>query len=137
MWILSVLLVVLIIVILLLNFKRSKLQQEVDSVIPMLEVVENLKDIMYYCELKPNLKYRYLSPVVDQFFGEGAMQEHIKNPSIIFRDLVHPDDRHILVKKINGELDYSKPIVTTTEKMRMVNTFGLRNMLHLYMTRKG
>lgn len=113
MWILSVLLlVILIIVILLLNFKRSKLQQEVDSVIPMLEVVENLKDIMYYCELKPNLKYRYLSPVVDQFFGEGAMQEHIKNPSIIFRDLVHPDDRHILVKKNNGELDYSKPIVT-------------------------
>ena len=112
MWILGVLSILLIIVVILLNSKRVRLQQQVESIIPMLEVVENLKDIMYYCELKPNLKYRYLSPVVDQFFGKGAMQEHIKNPDIIFSDLVHPDDRHILVKKKNGELDYSKPIVT-------------------------
>ena len=112
MWILSILFVVLIIVSILLNFKRLRLQQQVDSIIPMLEVVENLKDIMYYCELKPHVKYRYLSPVVDQFFGEGATQEHLENPGIIFSNLVHPDDRHILVKKTKGELDYSKPIVT-------------------------
>lgn len=113
MWILGVLVVVVFIIVsILLNLKRLRLQQQVDSIIPMLEAVENLKDILYYCEVKPSLKYRYLSPVVDQFFGEGAMHEHIKNPNLIFSDLVHPDDRHILVKKKNGELDYGKPIVT-------------------------
>ena len=80
MWILSVLLVVLIIVIVLLNFKRSKLQKEVESLIPMLEVVENLKDIMYYCELKPSLKYRYLSPVVRPVFWQGCYAGTYKKP---------------------------------------------------------
>lgn len=112
MWIFILIVVVLIVVCLLLNFKRLELQKRVDSILPMLEVVENVKDILYYCDVRPSLKYRYLSPVVDQYFGKGKMDEHIKNPDIIFCDLVHPDDRHILEKKKTGELDYSKPIVT-------------------------
>ena len=66
MWIVAILLIIgLIIACLRLNSKRIKLQQQLNQLTPMIQVVENSKDVLYFCDTKPKLKYRYLSPVID------------------------------------------------------------------------
>jgi len=74
------------------------------------ELVENSKDIMYICDIKPELKFHYLSPSIEDILGKGIVEQSFKNPQIIF-ERIHPDDNSILFKKVNGELDYNKPIV--------------------------
>src|SRR5690606_17391806 len=75
-----------------------------------LQLVELSKDIIYYCEVKPEIKYRYVSPSVNKFMGPGIMEDSYKNPKITF-ERIHPDDYEILSKKISGDLDYSKPLI--------------------------
>lgn len=81
-------------------------------------LVENSKDIIYYCEIKPVLKYRYISPSIETLLKPNLVEETMKNSSTAF-DMVHPDDYHILVKKVAGELDFSKPII-----QRWINAEG-------------
>ena len=119
MWIVAVLLIIgLIIVCLQLNLMRIKLQQQMNRLSPMIQVVENAKDILYYCDTKPKLKYGYLSPVVDNMLGPNSLKEHLKYPDKLY-EIVHPDDYEILLKKVTGDLDYSKPII-----LRLKNTIG-------------
>lgn len=73
-------------------------------------MVENSKDIVYYYETKPTFKYRYLSPAIEKILSPNLVEESMKNPYTAF-ELIHPDDYHVLRKKVAGELDYSKPIV--------------------------
>ncbi|WP_397536644.1 diguanylate cyclase domain-containing protein [Rummeliibacillus pycnus] len=111
MWILAALLLVgIFIVCLKLNLMRLKLQQKMKHLTPMIQVVENAKDILYYCDTKPKLKYRYLSPVIDNILGPDSLKEHLHCPNKIY-EIVHPDDYETLLKKITGNLDYSKPII--------------------------
>ncbi|MFF2753502.1 diguanylate cyclase domain-containing protein [Psychrobacillus sp. NPDC058041] len=103
------LMLVLIIVCYKLNSMRVELQQ-VKHLNPMLQTVDNSKDILYFCEVKPKLKYRYLSPVVENFLGINSLEEHLKNPDY-FYEIIHPDDYGIAAEKLSGKIDYSKPIV--------------------------
>lgn len=89
--------------------QKAKLQQEVSLLKPMVKTVNNIRDILYYCETVPKLNYLYLSPTVDDLLGPGTLEEHLQNPDKIF-DIVHPDDMGILKKKELGQLDFNEPI---------------------------
>lgn len=119
MWIVAVLLTIgLVITCLQLNSMRKKLQQQINHLSPMIQVVENAKDILYYCDTKPKLKYRYLSPVIDNILGPNSLKEHLNYPDKVY-EIVHPDDYETLLKKTTGQIDYSKPII-----LRLKNTQG-------------
>lgn len=100
----------LIIVCYKLNSSRVELQQQIKHLNPMLQTVDNSKDILYFCEVKPKLKYRYLSPVIETFLGINSLEEHLKNPNLFF-EIIHPDDYRIAVEKKSGKIDFNKPIV--------------------------
>ncbi|RIW27424.1 diguanylate cyclase [Bacillus salacetis] len=74
------------------------------------QLVERSRDIIYYCETKPVLKFRYLSPSIDSLLGSGIQVRSMVNADTCM-EIIHPDDRDILEKKISGEWDYNKPIV--------------------------
>ncbi|QFF97579.1 diguanylate cyclase [Psychrobacillus glaciei] len=101
----------LIIICYKLNSARIKLQQQVKHLSPMIQTVENSKDILYYLEIKPRLKYQYLSPVIENFLGINSLEEHLKNPDYYY-EIVHPDDYNMAVEKLSGKTDFSKPIIT-------------------------
>ncbi|WP_456276754.1 sensor domain-containing diguanylate cyclase [Bacillus sp. AK128] len=73
-------------------------------------LVENSKDIIYYYEVKPERKFKYLSPSIETMLGEGLVAESLKNPNTPI-DLIHPDDHELLLNKFQGKLDYNKPII--------------------------
>lgn len=87
--------------------REKRLKERHDNVI---HVVENTKDFIYYYQLYPVRGYQYLSPSAEHFFGKGSIERAFKDPDVPFND-VHPDDYEILIKKINGELDFNKGIV--------------------------
>ena len=93
-----------------LNKFWRRLQRRLDYLKTIEHLVENSKDIIYYCEVKPAMKYRYISPAIKKLLSPTLIEDCIKNPRIAF-DIIHPDDYHILVKKEAGELDFSKPII--------------------------
>ncbi|WP_246943039.1 sensor domain-containing diguanylate cyclase [Bacillus pinisoli] len=73
-------------------------------------LVESSKDIIYYYDLKPEKKFRYLSPSIEKVLGAGLVEESYKNPNTPI-ELIHPDDHELLLKKLSGQLDYNKPII--------------------------
>lgn len=73
-------------------------------------LVASTKDIIYYFEKKPGFQFRYVLPPLSTFFGEEMGSEAFVDPEKSFY-LVHPDDLDMLWKKINGEVDYNKPII--------------------------
>ena len=89
--------------------QKLKLSKKISLLQPMVESVENIRDLLYYCETYPELKYHYLSPTVDDLLGPGTLQEHIHNPKAVY-DLVHPDDYSLLEAKEKGEVDFTKPL---------------------------
>lgn len=119
MWSVSVILLLigLLLFCVTLYYHNLKLQKKVDLLKPMVETVENIRDILYYCEVVPKLNYLYLSPTVN-ILGPNALEEHLQNPEIIF-GIVHPDDRDTLMKKRLGILNFNEPI-----KVRFKNHLG-------------
>lgn len=101
--------IVLAIFCLSIYLKNRKLRQQLKYLKPMIEAVENVRDIIYYCEVKPTLKYLYLSESINHFLGLGSKKMHMSDP-MKYYDILHPDDKEIGEKKQNGELDYSKLI---------------------------
>ena len=119
MWIVfGCILIGLLLICINLYNQKSKLQQKVDFFKPMVETVENIRDIIYYCETVPKLNYLYLSSTVNDLLGPNTWNDHIQNPEAIF-EIVHPDDREILVKKKLGQLNFNQPI-----KVRFRNHLG-------------
>ena len=86
MWIVfGAILIGLLLICMNLYNQKSKLQQKLDYYMPMVETVENIRDILYYCETVPTLKYLYLSPTVNDLLGPNILEEHLKNPEKIFQ----------------------------------------------------
>lgn len=103
--------VVGIIVIVLFFYRWKKRERRLKEMHDnFIHVVENTKDFIYYYQLFPTRGYQYLSPSAEHFFGKGSIERAFKDPDVPFND-VHPDDYEILIKKINGELDFNKGIV--------------------------
>lgn len=108
--------IILLAICMKLYFQLARMRQQVDYLKPLIDTVENVKDIIYYCET-PQLKYRYLSPAVNQF-GPNIYEEHMKNPYKIF-EMVHPEDHVKLESKASGKMDFSKPLT-----IRILNDKG-------------
>lgn len=60
---------------------------------------ENAADVIYYYQLKPDLKIEYISPAVFSTTGYTP-EEYYANNSLIL-DLIHPDDQALLHKFID------------------------------------
>ncbi|PRO66547.1 sensor domain-containing diguanylate cyclase [Alkalicoccus urumqiensis] len=75
-----------------------------------MHLVETSNDFMYAARVYPKVKFDYLSPSAENFFGPGSNKEAYVSPEAPFRD-VHPDDAEMQLKKIRGEIDYSRPIL--------------------------
>lgn len=119
MWIIFAIITVALFMLCINLYKqKSKLQQEVSLFKPMVETVENIRDIVYYCETYPELNYLYLSPTVNNIIGPNTLEEHLEKPELIF-DIVHPNDREILKRKQLGRLNFNEPI-----KVRFRNHVG-------------
>lgn len=73
-------------------------------------LLENAKDIIYTFQIMPEPKFVYISPVIEEIFGYNR-QEYYDDYTHVFKTS-HPDDVEILYKKMNNELDYSKPIIS-------------------------
>jgi len=97
--------------------KRRTLQEKIDYMRPIVNTMENVQDFIYYCETYPKLNYLYLSPSVDKELDNRSLEDHLKNPEIIF-DLVHPEDHEILMRKKEGTLDFTKPIIVRLKNSR-------------------
>ena len=72
-------------------------------------LIENSKDIIYYYQLSPTKKFKYISPSVSKSLGY-TVEDCYKHPQNIIKN-IHPDCADTLNKKINGTLDFSKPIL--------------------------
>jgi diguanylate cyclase (GGDEF)-like protein/PAS domain S-box-containing protein len=111
MWVVGV---VIFSALLLISFKlyrrKIELEKQVKYLKPLVEMAENVRDILYYCETVPKLNYLYLSPTVNDVIGPNTLEEHLENPEKIF-ELVHPEDSKILKQKETGQLDFSEPIM--------------------------
>lgn len=76
----------------------------------IVRLVEDSKDIIYYYQVKPEFKFKYISPSLDLYLGPGVVKAAMENPFDCF-ERSHPDDVDHLHNKVTGNLDYSKPIL--------------------------
>lgn len=88
----------------------QKIQQRMNYLTTISNLVEYSKDIIYYLELKPVFKYRYLSPSINSILSPNIVEESMRNPYTAF-ERIHPEDLPILMKKTSGGLDYNQPII--------------------------
>ncbi|OGX79269.1 hypothetical protein A6395_07045 [Exiguobacterium sp. SH31] len=69
-----------------------------------------IKDVIYIFEVKPIFRFRYISPSLDLYLGEGVVATNYEDPYDCFRR-VHPDDYQLLVNKVLGNVDYDEAIL--------------------------
>lgn len=74
------------------------------------QIIENSKDIIYYFEVRPKFKYKYISPSLNTMLGKNLVEDSIKDPYIAI-ERIHPEDLRQLNKKVTGKIDYSLPIL--------------------------
>lgn len=72
------------------------------------QMFEQSRDLIYRSELSPTFKFTYLSPSVKEILGYDV-EEYFTNPTLVF-DIVHPDDRSLINRKITNGIDFSKTI---------------------------
>ncbi|WP_432354404.1 sensor domain-containing diguanylate cyclase [Sporosarcina sp. A2] len=76
----------------------------------LVHLIEDSKDVVYYFQIEPEYKFIYLSQALDTFLGKGTRIAGLKNPHIPF-NLVHPDDRELLFKKVSNEVNYDEVLM--------------------------
>ncbi len=76
----------------------------------ILQLLEGSTDVIYHFDIKPEMGHRYISPALDKFLGKGIIKEAYENPFLPL-EITHPEDYDNLIQKLNGTLDYSKPII--------------------------
>ncbi|WP_042224202.1 sensor domain-containing diguanylate cyclase [Oceanobacillus manasiensis] len=76
----------------------------------IVHLIETPNDFIYYAKVVPEVKFEYLSPSAENFFGKGSNVGAYLDSKVAFND-IHPDDYGVLIKKINGDIDYFKPII--------------------------
>lgn len=108
-FLLALLIGLLVNFILVLKWKRQRTLLT-ESHQRFVHLVETPTDFIYYARVSPKVKFEYLSPSAENFFGEGSNADAYVSSDVVFKD-IHPEDYEILMKKLNGELDFSKPII--------------------------
>jgi len=99
-----------IIQIIYIKYEKAKWMTKFENEERIFKLVESSKDLIYYYEVKPEYKFRYISPSIKQMLGEGLVEKGYQNPYYVFEH-IHPDDYNLLYRKVNGYGDYSKPII--------------------------
>ncbi|WP_019243557.1 MULTISPECIES: sensor domain-containing diguanylate cyclase [Bacillus] len=89
---------------------RKQIQSSLMKEKQMYSLVENTKDALYYFELIPEWKYKYIYPPLEDTYGKDLAEKIYKDPQILL-NLIHPEDYDMQIKKIKGEVDYSKPLI--------------------------
>lgn len=72
-------------------------------------IAENPGDLFYRFKFVPYSGFDYLSKSVYDITGY-TREEHYADPNLVF-NTIHPDDLHYLMKKISGNLNFSRPII--------------------------
>lgn len=99
----------LIIPLLYIRWENQK-KKIIENQKNFVHIIENTRDFLYYFQVYPKREFKYLSPSAEHFFGTGSIERAFKNSDIPFID-IHPDDFHILEKKVKGELNFDESIV--------------------------
>lgn len=74
------------------------------------EWIEGSKDIVYYLELEPVRRYRYVHAPLERLLEPEHQISGMDNPELVFLR-IHPEDLGKLHQKMNGELDFEQPIL--------------------------
>ncbi|MBT2679689.1 GGDEF domain-containing protein [Bacillus sp. ISL-35] len=90
--------------------KRPKQDEGLDQIQRIARLVESSKDVIYYYQVKPEFKFKYISPSLDTYLGGGVVEAAMGNPYDCF-ERSHPDDVDQLHDKVTGNLDYCQPIL--------------------------
>ena len=76
----------------------------------LMDLADSSKDVIYHFQFKPEPKYLYISPSIEELLGPGLLEACYQNPFVGY-DYIHPEDMALLLKKLEGKIDYSKPIL--------------------------
>ena len=76
----------------------------------LMDLADSSKDVIYHFQFKPEPKYLYISPSIEELLGPGLLEACYQNPLVGY-DYIHPEDMALLLKKLEGKIDYSKPIL--------------------------
>jgi diguanylate cyclase (GGDEF)-like protein/PAS domain S-box-containing protein len=90
-------------------YGRVKWKSKYNEQQSIFQLIESSKDVIYLYEVS-KMKFKYISPSIENFLGKGAIVEANENPHAPF-ERVHPDDYVTLCKKAKGEIDYSQIII--------------------------
>lgn len=108
-WLYESLVLIVGIEILCCFIKNRRWKKKYENNTRIFQLVESSKDIVYHYQVKPERKFLYLSPSIEAFLGQGVLKESYNNPNAPF-ERIHPDDYDVFLKKIEGNLDYSKVV---------------------------
>lgn len=72
-------------------------------------LAENSKDLVFRYVIRPDPHFEYVSPSAEFIVGYTP-EEHYANPNLS-RELVHPDDRHIVEEILGGKCTRPEPMV--------------------------
>lgn len=92
----------------MLNVTKYKDQEK--RVETLNKILHNSKDILYKYLVAPERKFVYISKAVENILGH-SLQYHYENPMYVF-ETAHPDDVIALEKKVTGQMNYLKPVIT-------------------------
>ncbi|MED4206849.1 sensor domain-containing diguanylate cyclase [Neobacillus mesonae] len=92
------------------QYVRIKSKKMLENQQTIFQLVEGSKDVIYHFDVKPGIKFRYISPSLDKFLGPGTIKEAFERPDAPF-ERIHPVDYDNLCKKISGKLDYNQILI--------------------------
>ena len=87
------------------NYKKKEIKLD-----NLLKIFENSKDIIYSLQVKPEVKFIYISPSVKENLGY-TVEENMENPFICC-EATHSDFKELQNSKLSERTDFTKPIVT-------------------------
>ncbi|RSD26661.1 sensor domain-containing diguanylate cyclase [Mesobacillus subterraneus] len=93
-----------------LRRKKAELKEKDKQENRIARLVESSKDVIYYYQVKPEYKFKYISPSLDTYLGKGVVKAAMENPYDCF-ERSHPDDVDKLHNKVTGNLDFTKTIL--------------------------
>ena len=99
-----------------MGYHEKKLKRQFELANNIFQLVEQSKDVIYYYQVKPIHKHLYTSPSVEHFLGKGSLALLYADANTPY-DMIHPDEVHIMERKVTNQLDYSKPIIQRLRAM--------------------
>ncbi|WP_214703084.1 MULTISPECIES: sensor domain-containing diguanylate cyclase [unclassified Exiguobacterium] len=87
-----------------------KRQQPYSQTLSFMHFGNQTKDVIYIFETKPAWRFRYISPSLDLYLGEGTVMQSYSDARECFRR-IHPDDRRLLLDKVAGRVNYEEAIL--------------------------